>query len=351
VFPKFVVENPMTIIANGKRYTPVIFGSEKQFEEDIVSAAKILFGPSTIFINAKRKIESKSLGGTVPDGFFFDFSDPEDPQFYIVEVEITQHSFFNHVFPQITKFFAFFKNNRLQKNLVDKLYSIIETDPSLNAELRKFLGKQEVYKFLSDLVDNSQNILLIADGPIPELQEIIDTYSDTWGRLVRFLEIKKYTLSQDSIYTITPDFETIQYLEPPVEPIEEENSEEPPSYTEEFHLNGATQTVKDTYSRIKEIALAIDPSLRFNPQKYYISIKAKKNIAFLKIRKKKIRFIALMPEEDIKKLVSDLKVSTLSQSVQDFYNGLCAAVDMPDLSHEEEVQRLIESLVKYHQNA
>jgi hypothetical protein len=340
----------MTIIANGKRYTPVSFGSEKLFEEDIVSAAKILFGPNTLFINAKRKIESKSLGGTVPDGFFFDFSDPEDPQFYIVELEVTQHSFFNHVFPQVTKFFAFFKNNRLQKSLVDKLYSIIDTDSALNTEFRRFLGKQEVYKFLSDLVDNSQNILLIADGPIPELQEIIDTYSDTWGRLVRFLEIKKYTLFQDSIYTITPDFETIQYLEPPEAPIEEENSEEPPSYTEEFHLNGTTQTVKDTYSRIKEISLAIEPSLKFNPQKYYISIKTKKNIAFIKLRKKKIRFIPLMPEEDIKKLVTDLKVSALSQAVQDFYNGPCAAVDMPYLPHENEVQRLIESLVQYHRS-
>jgi predicted transport protein len=341
----------MTIIANGRRYTPVVFANEKLFEEDIVSAAKILFGPNTIFINAKRKIESKSLGGTVPDGFFFDFSDPEDPQFYIVEVEVTQHSFFNHVFPQVTKFFAFFKNTRLQKSLVDKLYSIIDTDQALNTELRKFLGKQEVYKFLSDLLDNSQNILLIADGPIPELQEIIDTYSDTWGRLVRFLEIKKYALSQDSIYTINPDFETIQYVEPPEKQTEEENSEEPPSYTEEFHLNGATQTVKDIYGLIKEIALAIDPSLRFNPQKYYISIRAKKNIAFLEIRKKKIRFIPLMSEEDIKKLINKLKVSSLSQAVQDFYNGPCAAVHLLDLSHKEEVQRLIESLVNSHRSA
>ena len=180
----------MTIIGNGKRFDEVKYASENDFEEDIVSASSILFGPKIIFINPKKKIESKSLGGVIPDGFFFDSNDPTDPQFYIVEIEITEHSFFNHIFPQITKFFAFYKNTRRQKSLVDKLFSIIDTDKSLRSDFKQFLGRGEIYKFLSDVIDTSQNILLIADGPINELPEIMDTYTDTWGKLVKFLEIR-----------------------------------------------------------------------------------------------------------------------------------------------------------------
>ena len=95
----------MTVIGDGKRFTEVKFSAENEFEDDIVASSNALFGNNVIFINSKKKIESKSLGGVIPDGFFFDFNDPTDPQFYIVEVELVSHNFFSHVFPQITKFF------------------------------------------------------------------------------------------------------------------------------------------------------------------------------------------------------------------------------------------------------
>ena len=47
--------------------------AEKDFEEDGLVTSQILFGKDTIFINANKKIESKSLGGTISGGYFFDF--------------------------------------------------------------------------------------------------------------------------------------------------------------------------------------------------------------------------------------------------------------------------------------
>ena len=336
----------MTVIGNGKRFAKVKFSAESEFEDDIVAASNDLFGSNIVFINPKKKIESKSLGGVIPDGFFFDFNDPTDPQFYIVEVELVSHSFFGHVFPQITKFFAFFKNTKLQKSLVDKLFSIINEDRKLRAAFKRFLGKGEIYKFLSDVIETSQNILIIADGSFKEMPEITDTYTDTWGKLVKFLEIRKYVSDTNTIYTITPDFEAIQYIEPSVDV--EKPLEEGITYTEEFHLEGVSDKTREVYQRIKDIALEKDDSLVFNPQKYYISIRAAKNIAYLKIRKKKVRFIAMLPEENIRNLVSYYSVASLSQSVQDFYNGSCAAVDFQDISHESEMTELIHTLVAFH---
>lgn len=301
----------MTIIGNGKRFSEVKHATEKDFEEDILVTSPILFGKDTIFINAKKKIESKSLGGTIPDGFFFDFSDITDPQFYIVEVEVTKHSFYNHVFPQITKFFAFFKNTKLRKELVDKLYNVIQEDAMLKANFKRYLSKTEIYKYLSDVVESNQNILLIADGELRELPEIRDTYTDTWGKLVKFLEIRKYKSGADTIYTITPDFENIQYIditEPPQE------AEEPTKImSEEFHLEDVSQNVKEIYMELKKLALDIDSALVFNPKKYYISIKKLKNIAFINFRKKKIRFIPMLPEEKIRSIIHNYPVAPLSR--------------------------------------
>ncbi len=337
----------MTIIGNGKRYSQLEFTAEKDFEEDIVASSKMLFGKNTIYINAKKKVDSKSLGGAVPDGFFFDFGDSTDPQFYVVEVELSSHSFYNHVFPQITKFFAFFKNTKLQKSLVDKIFSIINTDDTLRNEFKKHLGQLEIYKFLSDIIESSQNILLIADGPIVELPEIADTYTDTWGKMVRYLEIRKYQSGDDIIYTITPDFETLQY-EGGGEEVGVEIEDDQPRYPESYHLEGVTQNAAEIYNQIKTIAARVDASLILNSQKYYISIKADKNIAFIQVRNKKIRLIAMMPEDEIRECIKHYSIATLSAPVQKFYNGSCAAIDIQSLEHMDEIEVLIRKMLEYH---
>jgi len=58
-------------------------------------------------------------------------SDPNAPQFYLVEVELAKHNFFSHIFPQITKFFAFYKNHKQQKPLIESLLGLIEKDKGM----------------------------------------------------------------------------------------------------------------------------------------------------------------------------------------------------------------------------
>jgi hypothetical protein len=56
----------------------------------------------------------------------------------------------------------------------------------------------------------------------------------------------------------------------------------------------------------------------------------------------------MMPEEDIRLIVHNYPVVTLSEAVQDFYNGPCAAIDIADLNHIDEIKLLLATLVKYH---
>lgn len=329
----------MILIQDGKRYDEKKFSLEADFEEQIFAARESIFGKDAIFIDAKKKIGTLTLGSAIPDGFLFNLSDPENVEFYIVEVELEKHDFYNHIFPQITKFFAFFKNSKRQKELVGKLFTTINTDAALKRRFKKYLGEQEIFKFLNDLIDDSQNILLVIDGTKPELPEITDTYSDTWGKMVRVLEVKKFDAKEGSIITVEPAFENIEfsYQEPMAD------TDKATTYSEEFHLEGSSDAVKKIYAHLKQSIKGANDAYVLNPQKYYISIKGPKNVVFLKIRRKKVRMIVMLPENDIRAIVPNHPVKSLSPSVQNFYNGPCAAVDVDSLQHIKEIDTLIQS--------
>lgn len=309
----------MILYSNQKSYTEQAFSLEADLERELVSHAKLIFGEASIYIDAKRKIEAQALGGTIPDGFLFDLSDPDDAEFYLVEVELATHDFFRHIFPQVTKFFAFFKNTNSRTNLIEKIYSIVNADPSLRAEFAKHLGTRELYKFIKDTIENSQNILLVLDEQKKELPEIMDTYADTWGKLVKLMTFKKFVNAGDVILACQPEFERIEI--PETAEGGDEDQEESVTYSEEYHLDGVSDLVKVVYHKLKDHVLRINSSLRFNPQKYYISIKDRRNLAFFMFRKKKLHLTVPLREEQARKHVKRHTVKSLSESVQRFWGG------------------------------
>jgi predicted transport protein len=332
----------MILFQDGKKFLESKYTVESEFEQEIVNSNKLFFGNDVIYIDTKKKIGSHTLGKTIPDGFLFDMSDPDNREFYLVEVELECHDFYNHIFQQITKFFAFFKNSKRQKELVEKLFSTINTATELKQQFKKYLGEKEIFKFLNDVVDSSQNILIVIDGDKPELPEIMDTYSDTWGKMVKVIVAKKFTCDQESIFSIHPEFETLEYSPPEVIPEREIQTD----ISEEYHLEGVKDHVKQIYAFIKDRVLASNPSFIFNPQKHYISIRGKKNIAFIYPRKAKVRLIPMMPEEEIRQKLKHHNVKTLSESVQRFYNNPCASVDVNDLNNIDEIIDIIKTLME-----
>ena len=68
-------------------------------------------------------------------------------------------------------------------------------------------------------------------------------------------------------------------------------------------------------------------------------------MAYLKLRKKKVRFIAMMPETRIREIVKAHPVVALSQPVQEFYNGPCAAIDILTNKNFNEIEELIQEMV------
>ena len=335
------------IYQNGIRYTEKKYNLESEFERLVVENSKNFFGENTIFVDAKKKIDNNSFGGVIPDGFLFDFSDKKNPEFYLVEVELVKHNFFGHIFPQVTKFFAFYKNPTSQGKLIEKLYAIFENDETLRQELKNKIGRKEIFKFLKDTIENSQNILLIIDGEKKELPEITETYTDTWGKMVKVAILKEYRTNgkdENSIYSLSPDFENIENIDIVSE--SQDEIKEKSAYTEQFHLEDINENTLAIYNELKEKLLKRIPSLDFNSQRYYISLRKERNFAFLKIRKKKIGIVAMLNEEKIREKINKHEITTLSEGVQNFYNGPCARIEITNNKNIDEIIDLLVDIQK-----
>ena len=148
-------------------------------------------------------------------------------------------------------------------------------------EFQRYLGNKEIYKFLSDTIDNSQNILIVIDGQKAELPEVIDTYTDTWGKVVKIMIVKKFIYQNEILFTIDPAFKDIEYSNIEPEELEPEGESD---QDENYHHNGTNEIVKQIYNKIKSDLLAYDNTLIFRPKKHYIAIAKNKNVSFLHLK-------------------------------------------------------------------
>lgn len=331
---------------NGIRFSEHQYKREDVFEKLIVDNAKTIFGKNTLYVDAKKKIENDAFGGVIPDGFLFDFSDPKNIEFYLIEVELRQHSFYKHIFPQITKFFAFFNNPDSQRKLIEKLYAIFQNDEELKKELRGNIGSKEVFKFITDTIENSQNILLIIDGSKKEIPEIMETYTDTWGKMVKVAILREFKGDDgnESILSLSPDFENIENVD--VTDDIKDVSRVKVAYSEDFHLKGVNHNVLNIYSILKTKLNEQISDIQFNPQRHYISLRKKRNFAFIKVRNKKISIVLMLNEEKIREKITHYEIIKLADSVQKFYNGSCAKVEIADIKNIDEVINVLIEIQK-----
>jgi len=322
---------------DGKRFNEIKFKREEDFEKVVKNNSKTLFGSQTIYFDVKNKIETKTMGGAIPDGLLFDFREKDNPEFYLVEIELEKHDFDEHIFPQIKKFFSFFKNPKSRDITIGKIFEFIKSNTKLEQEFKKFIGEKEIYKTLKDIIENSQNILLVIDENKPEFDETSETITE-WAKLVKIEVLKQYTADNKIIFSLNPNFEDIA---------EERPTEEGRGYySESFHFEDAEVNVIQTYNKIKKAMIKLDSEIRTNPQRYYISLRKKRNFAFIKIKKKKMHIVIMLSYRKGKQLIKNHKLTQLNEGVQDFYNGPCFKVTLDNDKNLKEILKAIETAYK-----
>jgi predicted transport protein len=207
------------------------------------------------------------------------------------------------------------------------------------------LGIKEVYKSIKDIVENSQNILIILDEHMPELREVSETYTDTWDKMVRIIVVKRYQAGDSTIIAMNPDFEELRLEQPP----EDEDTVEP-RYTETYHLEGVESKIVASYERIKQEIRQLDPQIRINPQKYYISLRRDKNFAYIQFSKKRMHIILTMPYEEGRKIINKHRLSSLSEGVKKFYGADCCRITIEDDKNMEEIIQALKKAYQLHLN-
>jgi predicted transport protein len=312
----------LAVYSDNRRFQETSFeGDEEKLEQLVKQSPKLLFGPKSIYIDLKNKVQSKELGGAIPDGFLFDLNDKDDPQFYLVEVELQEHDFWKHIFPQITKYFAFYNNSKSRTKLVEKLFEFIHENSHIRDEFRQFLAGTELYKSIKDVLDNSQNILLIADETLPQVREIQETYTDTWGKFVVSAVLKEFSDGGKRILILNPSFDELKDVENALPP--SDTGEESRVYNESYHLRDVSPEIIQAYYDIKEHMSGLNEGIVLNPQHYYISIRKNRNFAYIKVRKNQIRIVVSLPIEEGKAIVKNQRVRELTKPVQTWYGTPC----------------------------
>jgi len=344
----------ISVSLNGENFEQVIYSREDEFEQLVVKNAGTIFGDKAIYIDARKKIKTSVLGGTIPDGFLIDLFDADDPQFYLVEVELQSHDFFKHIFPQITRFFAFYRDSKQRHKLIETIFALFHENAVLEKKIRDSIGPKEIYKFLKDTIDNSQNILIVIDGPKPEFEEIMDTYTDTWGKMVKVQIVNHFSREGNHILTSEPPFQNLPF-EDAVSPSPDKEVSETSQYTEEFHLQNRQQEIVEIYEELKKAFIATKATLRFSPAKNYIGVVDTKRIAYIQLKRKNVHLILLMSEDEVGKIISadHHEVVSFSESRQRTWGGSepSCAINIYDTGHWDEIQKLIEQLVKKYQEA
>lgn len=172
------------LVIDGVKYEEWTPTNEDEFERMVKEHAKDIFGEQSIYLDIKHKLKSKSGIGSIPDGYVVIFG--EQPDWYIVEVELSSHPLYEHIVPQVSKFISGIKNPSTQRDIVDILYREMDSDEFFRLRLKKAIGTAETYKFLSDLVSKSPVVTIIIEKRTEQLDEAIGALAHSQIKVVEF---------------------------------------------------------------------------------------------------------------------------------------------------------------------
>ncbi len=319
----------MSLFLNGHQYFEKPYTNESAFEQTIYKNYRMLFGNNTLYINSKQKIKTSTHKGTIPDGYLFDF---EKEDFYLVEVELAKHDAYDHILPQITKFFNAL-TEKSKKELIESIYHIIETDDKLKTEFKERNKGKEIYRTVSEIINNSPKILLIIDNTNQQLSEISTTYKEKWDD-VKILVIKEFSANKDeSIFTSDPDFAVLDI--PEATPITNQKGIDS-EYTVDYYLKDVSSFVKEAYLLLQK-ELEKYPDITFNMQKYYVALKKKKNFAYLEPKKNSLNIVVKLPYQKVLSMIKKYQVKDCTEPVKNFYGADCCWIKVNNTHNLDEV--------------
>lgn len=165
----------MPVISNDKGilFRPVTYETESEFEKAVISLSDAIFGPSTIYVDVKKRVAGKSVI-SIPDGYVIDMTELDDPKLFVVENEIASHDPFRHIGIQMLKFVTSFEG--AETDVRTFLMAEITKQPNSLKRLEQACAqstKRNIDNYLDSAVYGPFRGLVIIDEARPELHHVL----------------------------------------------------------------------------------------------------------------------------------------------------------------------------------
>jgi hypothetical protein len=171
------------LLVDGVRFRQWKASSEDEYESLVVANAEAVFGEDSHYFAVKPKLKSFGGVGSIPDGLVVFFSKPY--RWAIVEVELSSHPVFEHILAQLNKFMVGYKGPEGKRAIVRLLDDEIDADPMLGAWVDNKLDGGELYRFLSNLVDQQPDVYVVVDEKRPDIEEACERIPEV-KRIIEF---------------------------------------------------------------------------------------------------------------------------------------------------------------------
>lgn len=188
------------VLIHNKPFQETQYDNEDELESAVIKNKNHIFGDDIVYIDSKIKTGGKGQRNTgIPDGFLIDFSYPEKPQLFFVECELESHCLYNHIGPQIWRFYAPFDTGK--RELHKKLTN------ALKKNKKEIEEKVEESPF--DNIDSLLNFLIFDNGmgTIVVIDEQSDDFNSALNKFVNKPEVivlKKFQYQNQTVYHYNP---------------------------------------------------------------------------------------------------------------------------------------------------
>lgn len=220
------------IIYRGHRYSLTKFHRESELEQLVIKHATAIFGNRAHYISAKQRITSGNFS-TIPDGYLIDYSKPQRPRLFLIEIELGRHDSYRHIMVQVAKFTPLTDTAKL------KTKQFLATQIGLlpNTQQTIITNNQALSAFLDQLLFDPQappQTTILIDEAGPQLHDALNRLTAP----VQILQLKTYT-SGDS----TPVFQVLNVPSQAITPTQTNISTIDPNQFYDFHIKNPTSTI------------------------------------------------------------------------------------------------------------
>lgn len=178
------------LLIRDQHFASAPFESEDELEQVVLRNASYFFGDGAILL-PKLLIRTTEGYGTIPDAYAIDLV---NRRWFIVEVELSCHSVWNHIAPQVARQLISSNQPASRRALVEQVVSQVSTDKRV-AEIFRTAGIADINirRVVSDILDGPPIIGIPIDDISPDLRDWARTFSTP----VRLWIVRKLVCIED----------------------------------------------------------------------------------------------------------------------------------------------------------